>query len=286
VAETEIRPTSRNIPAPVQRKVRQRCGFGCVICGLPLYEYDHLLGWATVHRHVADEITLLCDRHHREKTSGLLPNEDVVEANRTPFNIQQGISTPYGLHFRGSYCEILLGAAKFEADLSRMPFFAPIVIDELAIIAFRMENGNLFLSLNVFDECNMLVLAIESNQLVYSTSQWDVEFVGKNLILREATRKILIDIVFDVPNKIQIARARLLRNGVELNVSPGRVVVVNNAITLQGPTVRNCPIGILIGPTDGPVGAAIRIEGVNRYCYNSAVAAEWLKQAFPPEGAA
>jgi len=37
------KPTCRNIPLPIQREVRQRCGFGCVICGTLLYEYDHIL---------------------------------------------------------------------------------------------------------------------------------------------------------------------------------------------------------------------------------------------------
>lgn len=42
---------SRNIPLSIQRKVRQRCGFGCVICGMPLYEYEHMAEWAQVKRH-------------------------------------------------------------------------------------------------------------------------------------------------------------------------------------------------------------------------------------------
>ena len=66
----ESRPA---IPSGIQREVRQRCGFGCVICGMPLYEYEHMKEWAIVREHVADDITLLCDQHHREKTSGLLP---------------------------------------------------------------------------------------------------------------------------------------------------------------------------------------------------------------------
>jgi hypothetical protein len=31
------------IPLPVKRLVRQQCAFGCVLCGLPLYEYDHIV---------------------------------------------------------------------------------------------------------------------------------------------------------------------------------------------------------------------------------------------------
>ncbi len=28
------------IPEAMKREVRQRCGFGCLICGLTLYEYE------------------------------------------------------------------------------------------------------------------------------------------------------------------------------------------------------------------------------------------------------
>jgi trigger factor len=34
--------------------------------------------WAKVKRHDAEEITLLCDRHHREKTAGLLPKAVII----------------------------------------------------------------------------------------------------------------------------------------------------------------------------------------------------------------
>jgi hypothetical protein len=57
----------RAIPEPVKREVRQRCGFGCVICGKPLYDYDHKLGFSKVRRHVAEQITLLCPTHHADE---------------------------------------------------------------------------------------------------------------------------------------------------------------------------------------------------------------------------
>jgi hypothetical protein len=78
--QTPARPP---IGAEMEKEVRRRCGFGCVMCGLPLYEYDHILGWSNVQRHVAEEITLLCDMHHREKTNGLLPLDHVVAATES-----------------------------------------------------------------------------------------------------------------------------------------------------------------------------------------------------------
>jgi hypothetical protein len=93
--QTPARPP---IGAEMEKEVRRRCGFGCVMCGLPLYEYDHILGWSNVQRHVAEEITLLCDMHHREKTHGLLPLDHVVAANREPFNLRRAVSRPHDLH--------------------------------------------------------------------------------------------------------------------------------------------------------------------------------------------
>src|SRR5262249_55477219 len=103
------REPSREIPKPIKREVRQRCGFGCVICGLPLYEYEHMEGWANVHRHAASEITLLCDRHHRQKTAGLLPVEQVRLADKNPVNKREGATHPYDLHYDGNRCDLVVG---------------------------------------------------------------------------------------------------------------------------------------------------------------------------------
>src|SRR5262245_53494220 len=95
------------IPDPVQREVRQRCGFGCVVCGLPFYHYDHMEDWSITQTHDPANVTLLCHKHHGEKTNGLLPLREVKKANDNPHNKRQGVSTPYDLHFTGRDCEIV-----------------------------------------------------------------------------------------------------------------------------------------------------------------------------------
>ena len=118
----QTQPNSRNIPLPTKRDIRRRCGFGCVFCGIPLYEYDHMLGWANTHTHVSEEITLLCDQHHREKTAGLLPIEVVREADANPFNLRSGSSKPYDLHFSGDSCEAILGSNTLTFQLALMEY--------------------------------------------------------------------------------------------------------------------------------------------------------------------
>ena len=82
ITEEEQRPP---IPQPMQRAVRQRCCFGCVICGQPLYEYHHMVPYAEVKKHEEDNLTLLCDDHHKEATVGLLTSAQVSLADSSPY---------------------------------------------------------------------------------------------------------------------------------------------------------------------------------------------------------
>lgn len=257
--------TSRNIPLPIQREVRQRCGFGCVICGLPLYEYEHMEGWANVQRHVANEITLLCDKHHKERTNGLVPIQAVIEANTTPHNLKEGVSKPYDLHFSAQQAEIVLGSNSFFAQYQGYgTILAPLVIDTVPIIGFILGDEHLLLNLVINDEFNQRVLHIKNNQIFYSVGVWDIQLVGRKLIIREQARKILIEINFQPPDKITIERGRFLFNGIEVLIRPTNLLITNNSFLLQKCSSRNVNFGIVIGESISQ-GGIIHVQNVSRY---------------------
>lgn len=257
---------ARDIPLPVQREVRQRCGFGCVICGLPLYEYEHLLGWANVKRHVAEEITLLCDRHHREKTNGLLPLEAVLKADKAPFNLRSGESSPYDLYFSGDTCEVTMGTNSFVAtNYGYGTQVVPLVIDGIPIVGFILGDDHLLLNVNIFDECNELALRIQNNVVTYRTSNWDVSLTGRDLIVREGKGKILLDIRFDVPNKVHIRRAMLRYSGIEVRITQDHLKITNNGSTFTRTRSEQIQFGLVCG-TDAPEGgSAIQVSRIPRY---------------------
>src|SRR5690349_14336280 len=95
---SDVRPA---IPDPIKRVVRQRCGFGCVICGFPLVHYDHMTEWSVVREHRADNLTLLCPNHHQQKTNGLLTEEQVRAADAKPYNRERRMTAPFGLNLMG-----------------------------------------------------------------------------------------------------------------------------------------------------------------------------------------
>lgn len=257
---------SRNVPLPVQREVRQRCGFGCVICGMPLYEYEHMEEWALVKRHVAEEITLLCDQHHREKTGGLLPKEIVREANSNPFNLREGVSKPYTLHFSGKCAEVVIGGNSFTCeDEGYGTIMVPISIDGVAMVGLILGDGHLLLNLVAFDEFNVPVLHIKNNQLFYSVAPWDIQLVGTTLTIREAHRKILLEIEFSPPNKVMIKRGRFLRNGVEVLVREENILITNNACYISGCHAHNCHGGLILGHHEKPMSGFMAVQGISRY---------------------
>lgn len=276
----EEKPNSRNIPLPIQREVRQRCGFGCVICGMPLYEYEHMEEWALVRRHVADEITLLCDHHHREKTNGLLPKEVVRKANKDPFNLREGISKPYLLHFSGDEAIVEIGGNTFSCkDQGYGTAMMPISVDGTPLIGLILADGHFLLNLVIFNEYNAPVLHIKNNQLIFKPVAWDIQLVGTVLTVRENHRKILIEIEFCPPNKVIFKRGRFLRNGVEILVRPTNILITNNSTIIKGCSAMNCLGGLIIGYHEKPIGGFFALDGINRYLGSNKEALRFEKES-------
>jgi trigger factor len=156
----------------------------------------------------------------------------------------------------------------------------PVSVDGTPLLAFQLGDGHLLLNLNVFDEFNQLVLQIKNNQLVQSAVPWDIKLVGRNLVVREAERKILVDISFDPPQRIIVNRGRFLKNGVEILIHPKQVIIANNGMTFSGSKATNWPAGILIGPHETPISAIIKIARVPRYRHNRKLVDAWIADEF------
>lgn len=252
------------VPDPVKREVRQRCGFGCVLCGLPLYEYHHLIAYSECQEHVGSNITLLCDAHHKEATNSLITFEQISQANNAPYNLQHGVSTPYGLHFQGQSFDCVIGGNRFS---SRLPdhqdatSMIALSVDDNDLVWFRIDDsGRLFLNATILDDGNLPLLIIRDNEMTYRIAAWDVEFHARTLIVREAVRKILFEIEFTPPREIVISRARLLCNGVEIVVRTSHLFVVNSETLLMGCSAVDCAVGLQLGGNQRGLGAGFSID--------------------------
>lgn len=250
--------------------MRKRCGFGCVICGLPIYDYDHLTPWSEVNEHKEDNLTLLCDKHHREKTSHFLPDEEVRKANSNPYNKLSGHSEPLKLHYKGAKFKVRMGKTLFGVDqLKSQDLMVPLIIDGYPMIAFSFVEDHLLLNLYLYDHYNQPVLIIEQNELVIMVGIWDIQFVANRLIIKLASRNVLMVIRFDPPSEIWIERGVFLLNGVRFTVTESDFKFADTVLSIGEVQAR---IGIVLGTSVGhpkmttTYGAAFLQEEINRYC--------------------
>ena len=237
----------------IKREVRQRCGFGCVICGLPLYEYHHIVPWEKVKIHEAKNLTLLCDSHHK-MVGNLLPDEKIIRDNSNPINLRKGWSSDLELFFEGDKCKVCLGNNFFYSNFKRFTYSIPIVIDGFPIIMFELIDGMLFFSIRLNNRANNLVLEIVRNELSYSVSPWDISLIGNTLTIRERLNDVFIRMRINLPNEIVIDSAHIYFNGIELNIKPKRIMVTGDDSNFQKNIVEEAPFGISIGG-NSPIGA-------------------------------
>ncbi len=226
--------TDREIEVSDQTKriVRQRCGFGCVICGHPIYQYDHMYGYTLETADDPAGITLLCANHHEEKTKKLLPLDKVLAANESPINIQNGVSDPFAVHYSGEQFTINIGPGTF---VGMEKYLCAFLWRDEEVIAFNItDEGQLLLNVNLRDRSGNLTLSIINNEMVYSIDTWDVEYVGKTLTVRQALRDIMFELLFEPPSSISLTRATLVNDDVTIKISPSVIQVTGPFIPALG----------------------------------------------------
>lgn len=266
--------TSRHIPEAVKREVRQRCGFGCVICGLPLYEYDHIERFAEVDEHTANNITLLCGHHHGMKSRGQLPTAVVRDHDSKPHN-RRTASPTHRLFYYGSTAKVVAGGNHIVMSESA----DAITIDGHSLIGFELIDGVIHLNVDLRDDDGRTVLRIIRNELVHSIDLWDVTFVGNRLTVRRGPKDIYVSMSFEVEHgSVVVDQGLVSHNGVEVLFDHRGLCVLNNRVFLGGNMVAGMKSAISLGDStadDGPV--AIHIS-ISREPFDREEALRWASE--------
>jgi hypothetical protein len=65
-----------DVPEPVKRQLRQEAGFGCCKCGLPVFQYHHIIPREVEDHNRPEDVMVLCPNHHWEVTSGAMLEDE------------------------------------------------------------------------------------------------------------------------------------------------------------------------------------------------------------------
>jgi hypothetical protein len=187
----------RCIPTDTKQKVRQRCGFGCIICGHAFYHYHHFdPPFAEAEKHDPDGITLLCGQDHDLAHSGFLPVSVIRECNQKPKSLDVGFShAPFYIGQDQSLIVIFGNVTFIETPTIIEAFGEPI----LKIEPSEKIGAPFMLSGTFYDNKGNRILEICQNELRNPIGDWDIEVKRPRIIIRRAPRKIALQMSIKSP---------------------------------------------------------------------------------------
>lgn len=185
---------TRYIPSHVKREIRQRCGFGCVICGLGFYDYEHFdPDFVDAKDHIPEGMTLLCSQCNQKRARNRLSAATVATANANPKCLQHGFTSEL-FDFGLNPIEVNVAGNKF-TDCKHI-----IEINGTPILSLTppKQEGQSFLLSGIFtDEFGRVALTIKDNHWQARASNWDIEWEGPRVTIRTASRKVALQLYLE-----------------------------------------------------------------------------------------
>lgn len=207
---------SRYIPADIRRELRQRCGFGCVVCGLAFYDYEHFNPeFVDARTHDPKGMTLLCSQCNQKRARGRLSAETVARHNASPKCLQDGYASEI-FDFGTSELEVRFGGISF-LDVKHL-----IVINGVPLVSMAppaSPGEPMRLTARLTDRRGKPTLLVADNVFKVRSDSWDVECVGPTVTFRNALGDIALAFTLRPPHGIDIERLNMVFKGVYLRGS-------------------------------------------------------------------
>jgi len=232
---------SRNIPAPTKREVRQYCGFGCVICGLSIIEYEHVdPPFSEAREHDPANITLLCPQCHEKVTRGFLSKETVKEASKNPYCKRKGYAREF-LDINKKHPKVVFGGITLKNCQ------IPIMVRDIPLFEVKEAEeagGPYRLSANFYNSRGKPSLDILDNEWHALDTNWDVEAVGGAITIRDDPKKISLRLVAEPPDGVIIERLDMYLAGQHFLGNSDTIQVGSRILTRV--LVDGCRVGLHI----------------------------------------
>jgi hypothetical protein len=214
-----------DIPEDVKRRLRQEAGFGCCKCGLPVFQYHHIIPREVEDHNRPEDMMVLCPNHHWEVTSGAMLEEEQRCYKAQPFNIARRFADGL-LKVNQTYCVIAVGSCELINDA------AVVLVDGESLLGLSIVEERLNISVALYDEEDRLLLLIDQNEwLTGDPAVWDIEATHQKFVLRMKPRDVRLSIDASVePMRVQ---ASLRRAGQRIDFRP-KGIEINGVVKEAG----------------------------------------------------
>jgi len=238
---------TRDIPDPVKRQVRQACGFGCVVCGASIIEYEHVdPQFAEAKVHDPARITILCPQCHAKVTTGFLSRGTVIDAMRDPTCRRTGSASEF-LDIGKEHPKVVF------AGVTLTNCLMPVVARGLPLFMVQKAEtagAPFMLSANFFNSQGQPSLQVVDNEWRVSEENWDVEATGGKIVIRDAPGHISLRLVAGAPDALVVEQLDMFLAGIRFIGSSTELRVEYSGG--GGGTFTNClvdggRVGLMLG---------------------------------------
>lgn len=230
---------TRYIPKPIERAVRIKSGFGCVICGKAICQYHHVEPEFEDAKDHNGIITLLCGSCH-DKAHSTFSKQKVLEAINNPKCKQDGF-TQEELDIDKENVKIRFGNCEFKDTFSLIAINGESI---LTILPPGIE-GEPF-KLNAFFTNNLgePIFQVVDNIWSGNIENWDIECVSTEIIIRQKKGKIALRLE-NIPRDILIVHQIDMKykgyhiegnnKGIKISTPSNKVIfTLSNGATITG----------------------------------------------------
>ena len=239
---------NRDIPDPIKRIIRQRCGFGCVVCGKAIYQYHHTNpSFADAIKHEPDKIILLCLECHGRVTSGLLSDRSVEKSALSPKCLEKGFSYfPLDINDEKDgeiQVRVVLGTTTF---INVRSFISINNKSMFSILPPEIPGSPARLSASFYDASGSAIARITDNEWQSRSANWDVEIVGPKVIIRQRFGDVCLVIRSNPPQGLIVEKLNMYYQGF-------KIVADNERVAIWKPGESENPSTFSGGPTGGTI---------------------------------
>lgn len=228
----------------VRREIRQRCGFGCVICGLAFYDYEHFdPEFADAKVHDPAGMTLLCSQCNQKKARGRLSAATVAKHNASPRCLQDGFASEL-FDFGTEPVTVQFGGVLFH-DCRHL-----LVVNGVSLMSVappRNPGEPMRVSAKLTDRHGRTTLTVKDNVFQVRADAWDVECVGPTITFRNGKGDIALVVELRPPHAIAITRIEMVYAGIHLRGNQDELKTSVDGVhwhTYVGINVSQCRVGI------------------------------------------
>jgi hypothetical protein len=235
---------SRKIPPHIKREVRKRCGFGCIICGCGLIQYEHVdPEFHEAKSHDPESIVTLCPTCHASVTSKFWSKERVKRHAMEPACLKEGFLKHVFDFYSDGHPSVQFGGALLKNCPTPMEIFGTPL---LKIKPPECDGGPFLLSGTFCDKSGSPTLKIIDNEWVAYADSWDVEVSAGGITVRNGPRDIVLRLRVEPPHTLVVERLKMTYGFINIDVTGDELIINTNTFT--GCIMDGCAVGFSLYP--------------------------------------